>query len=56
MRERSRDIGRGKKQGPHREPDVELDPGNLGSHIEPKSDAQLLSHPGIPILPAFNMR
>ena len=25
-----------------------LDPGNLGSLPEPKADAQLLSHPGVP--------
>ena len=32
------------KQAPHREPDMELDLGTLGSHPEPKAEAQLLSH------------
>ena len=36
------------KQAPCREPDVGLDPGTPGSCPEPKADAQLLSHPGIP--------
>ena len=36
------------KQVPCREPDVGLDPGTLGSRPEPKADAQLLSHPGVP--------
>ena len=31
-----------------REPDVGLDPGTLGSCPEPKADAQLLSHLGVP--------
>ena len=31
------------------EPDVGLDPGTQGSCPEPKTGAQLLSHPGIPI-------
>ena len=38
------------KQAPCREPDVGLDPVTLGSRLEPKADAQPLSHPGIPIL------
>ena len=33
------------KQAPHGELDTGLDPGTLGSHPEPKADAQLLSHP-----------
>ena len=37
------------KQTPCRKPDVELDPGTLGSYPELKADAQPLSHPGIPI-------
>ena len=41
------------KQAPCRKPDVELDPGNPGSHLEPKADAQLLSHPGIAIVIIF---
>ena len=36
------------KQTPRREPDVGLDSGTPGSRPEPKADAQLLSHPGIP--------
>ena len=36
------------KQGPCREPDVELDPGTPGSCPEPKANTQLLSYPGIP--------
>ena len=32
-------------------PDVGLNPGTLGPHPEPKADAQLLSHPGVPELP-----
>ena len=34
------------KQAPCEEPDVELDPGTLGSHPEPKADTQPLSHSG----------
>ena len=30
-----------------REPDAGLDPRILGSHPEPKADAQPLSHPGV---------
>ena len=33
---------------PCREPDSGLDPKTPGSRPEPKADAQLLSHPGIP--------
>ena len=36
------------EQVPCREPDAELDPRTPGSCPEPKADAQLLSHPGIP--------
>ena len=36
------------EQAPCKEPDVGLEPGNLGSCPEPKADAHLLSHPGIP--------
>ena len=36
------------------EPDVGLDPGTLGSHPEPKADAQLLGHPGAPTYILFN--
>ena len=38
------------KQAPCTEPDVGLDPGTPGSRSEPKVDAQLLSHPGVPSL------
>ena len=34
--------------GSLRDPNEVLDPETLGSHPEPKADAQLLSHPGIP--------
>ena len=37
------------KQAPCKEPDVGLDPRTPGSHPGPKADAQLLSHPGVPI-------
>ena len=30
------------------EPDAGLDPRTLGSHPEPKADANPLSHPGVP--------
>ena len=46
-RERHRQRDR---QAPCREPDVGLDPGNPGSRLEPKADAQPLSHPGVPII------
>ena len=49
-RERQRHRQR-EKQAPCREPDVGLDPGTPGSHPGPKaSDAQPLSHPGVPML------
>ena len=48
-RERQRHRQR-EKQAPHEEPNVGLDPETLGSHPEPKADAQLLSHPGVPLL------
>ena len=41
------------KQAPHREPNVGLDLGILGSHPEPKTDAQPLSHPGVLIRTVF---
>ena len=44
MRDRERQR---EKQAPYKNPDVELDSRTLGSHPEPKADAQLLSHPGI---------
>ena len=45
-RERQRHRQR-EKQAPCREPDVGLDPRTLGSHPEPKADAQPLSHSGV---------
>ena len=47
MKDRERERQR-KKQAPCREPDAELDPRTMGSRPEPKEEAQLLSHPGIP--------
>ena len=35
-------------RAPCRNPDVGLDPGTPGSGLEPKADAQSLSHPGSP--------
>ena len=34
----------------HQEPDVGIDPGSPGSCPGPKAGAELLHHPGIPIL------
>ena len=48
-RERQRHRQR-ERQAPCREPDVGLDPGTPGSRPGLKADAQLLSHPGIPII------
>ena len=51
QRERERQRHRQReKQAPYGEPDAELDPRTLGSHPEPKADAQPLSHPGAPII------
>ena len=41
------------KQAPCREPDAGLYPGTLGSHTEPKAEAQLLSNLGT-TMQAFN--
>ena len=38
------------KQDPHRKPNVGLDPETPGSYPGPKAVAQLLSHPGVPVL------
>ncbi|XP_077752654.1 ankyrin repeat domain-containing protein 26-like isoform X11 [Canis aureus] len=43
------------KQTPHEEPDVGLDPGTPGSLLGSKAGAQLLSHPGIPIITNFKI-
>ena len=48
-RERRRHRQR-QKQASCREPDVGLDPRTPGSRPGPKAGAQLLSHPGVPIL------
>ena len=37
-------------QASHRELDAGLNPGALGSCPEPKTDAQALSYPGVPII------
>ena len=49
-RERGRDTGRGRSRLPAGSPMWDLDPRTLGSHPEPKADAQLLSHPAVPQL------
>ena len=54
MRERERHRQR-EKQALCREPDAGLNPRTLGSLPEPKADAQLLSHPGVPE-PQFCLR
>ena len=46
-RERQRHRQR-EKQAPCGKPDVGLDPGTPGSCLEPKVDAQSLSHSGVP--------
>ena len=40
----------------HREPDVGLDPGSLGSRPGPKAGAKLLRHPGIPQSISIDMK
>ena len=53
MRDREREGQRHRqreKQAPCTKPDVGLDPRTPGSHLEPKADAQPLSHPGVPSL------
>ena len=41
-------------QAPCEEPDVGFDPGIPGSYPELKADAQLLSHPGVPVMWIIN--
>ena len=41
QRDRGRDMGRGEKQAPSREPNVGLDPGSPGSHPRRKAGAKL---------------
>ena len=50
MREtkRGRDIGRERSRVPKGSLIVRLDPRILGSQPKPKTDSQLLSHPGAP--------
>ena len=50
MRDTEREEGhrQREKQAPHGELDVGLDPRAPGSCPEPKAEAQLLSHPGVP--------
>ena len=52
--ERERDTGRGRAGSTHREPDVGLDPGSLGSRPGPKAGAKPLGHPGIPRMILLN--
>ena len=54
-RERQRHRQR-EKETSYGEPDVGLNPRTLGSHPEPKADAQPLSHPGTPRNRFFKMR
>ena len=49
QRSRGRNKGRG-REAPQRDANMGLNPGIPGSHPEPKADAQLLSHPGVPRL------
>ena len=53
-RERHRDTGRGRSRLPVGEPNEGLDPRTPGSHPEPQTDAELLSHPGAPHTRNFN--
>ena len=43
-------LSQREKQAPCRELDMGLDPGTPESRPEPKADAQLLNHPGVPVL------
>ena len=54
-RERQRHRQR-EKQVPRKEPEVGLDPRTPGPRLEPKADAQPLSHPGVPIIRLQGMR
>ena len=42
------------KQASCREPNVGLNPGTPGSHLEPKADAQPLSYPRHPTIQVLN--
>ena len=51
VREREREaetLAEGEAGSMHREPDVGLNPGSLGSRPGPKAGAKPLRHPGIP--------
>ena len=48
MRERGRDAGRGRSRLYARRPDVGLNPWTSGSRPEPNTDAEPLSHSGVP--------
>ena len=52
-RERQRETQAEGEAGSMQGPNAGLDPGSPGSHPEPKADAQLLSHPGVPLLLLF---
>ena len=53
--ERDRDIDGGRGRLTAGEPAVGLEPRTTGSRLEPKVDAQPLSHPGAPRLPALEL-
>ena len=48
-REREAETQAEGEAGSMQEPDVGLHPGTPGSHLEPKTDTQPLSHLGIPL-------
>ena len=50
LRERPRDIGRGRSKAPCGEPNAGLNEGTAGSCAELKANAQPRSHPGVPKL------
>ena len=54
QKERQRHRQR-EKQAPQEEPNVGLDSGTPEPCPELKADAQLLSHPGAPVFPFFNL-
>ena len=54
--QRGRDTGRERNRLPARSPMWDRSPDPIpGSRSEPKADAQLLSHPGIPYQISFKM-
>ena len=50
-REREAETQAEEKQARCGEPNMGLDPRTLRSRPEPKTDAQTLSHPGVPLFP-----